>query len=97
MMDATHALFYSWFAEVAEGANNRLDAAIRAIGTNTDAERREAGRFILGEFRDSRYSEYAEWRRFMFRLYRGVPPGIDPLDPAHFDTVFDAVDRPNSA
>jgi hypothetical protein len=91
MTDATHALFYSWFAEIAEGSGNRLDQAIGMIGGNSDRERREAGRFLLGELHDSRYSEYAEWLRIMFRLYDGVPRGIDPLDPAHFDTVCDAV------
>ena len=79
MTDATHALFYSWFAEIAEGAGNRLDEAIALIGANTDRERREAGRFLLGQLRDSRFSEYAEWLRIMFRLYEGVPRGIDPL------------------
>jgi hypothetical protein len=91
MTDATHGLFYSWFAEIAEGAGNRLDEAIRMIGSNTEPERREAGRFLLGELRDSRFSEYAEWLRIMFRLYDGVPSGIDPLDPARFDTVWEAV------
>jgi hypothetical protein len=91
MTDATHALFYSWFAEIAEGAGNRLDQAIRLFGSNSDHERRAAGRFLLEELHDSRYSEYAEWLRIMFRLYKGVPADIDPLDPAKFDTVCDAV------
>jgi hypothetical protein len=91
MMDATHALFYSWFAEIAEGANNRLDEAIRLIGSNSEKERREAGLFLLRELRDSRFSEYAEWIRFMFRQYDGLPEEIDPLDPAHFDQVCDCV------
>ncbi len=91
MMDATHALFYSWFAEIAEGANDRLDEAIRLIGSNTDGERRRAGRFLLQELWDSRYSEYAEWIRIMFRQYDGVPADIDPLDPSRYDLVCDAV------
>ena len=91
MMDATHVLFYSWFAEIAEGANNRLNEAIRLLGANTDGERRQAGRFLLQELGDSRYSEYAEWIRFMFHQYDGVPAGIDPLDPSRFDLVCDAV------
>jgi hypothetical protein len=91
MTDATHSLFYSWFAEIAEGANNRLDHAIRMVGSNTDRERREAGRFLLGELHDSRFSEYAEWIRFMFRQYDGLPADVDPLDPARFDLVWDCV------
>ena len=91
MTDAAHALFYSWFAEIAEGAGNRLDHALRIIGANSDRERRDAARFLLGELHDSRYSEYAEWLRIMFRLYDGVRADVDPLDPAHLDTVWDAV------
>ena len=91
MTDATHALFYSWFAEIAEGAGNRLDQGIAMIGGNSERERRDAGRFMLRELHDSRFSEYAEWLRIMFRLYDAVPKGIDPLDPVHFDTVWDAV------
>lgn len=92
MTDATHGLFYSWFAEIAEGAGNRLDEAIAKAGTNTVAERRAAGRFLLEQLHSSRYSEYAEWLRVMFRLYPGVPRDIDPIDPRHFDTVADAID-----
>ena len=91
MMDATHSLFYSWFAQIAEGADGRLDEAAARIGGNTEAERREAGRFMLAQLRDSRYSEYAEWIRVMFRLYPGVAALPDPLDPASFDTVYEAV------
>jgi len=91
MTDATHGLFYSWFAEIAEGANGRLDEAIARIGSNSDKERLEAGRFLLTQLRDSRYSEYAEWLRIMFRLYAGVPRDLDPLDPAHFDIVAAAL------
>ena len=91
MTDATHGLFYSWFAQIVEGAGNRLSEAIAKIGTNTDAERRAAGRFLMEQLRDSRYSEYAEWLRYMFRLYSGVPKDIDPLDPQHFHTVADAI------
>jgi hypothetical protein len=91
MTDAAHGLFYSWFAEIAEGAGNRLDQALRLFGANSDRERREAGRFLLGELRDSRCSEYAQWLRTMFHLYDGVKDDLDPLDPAHFDTVWDAV------
>lgn len=92
MTDATHGLFYSWFAQIVEGAGGRLDAAARLIGSNSVAERRAAGRFLMTELRDSRHSEYAGWLRTMFRLYRGVPADIDPLDPAHFETVADAID-----
>lgn len=92
MMDATHGLFYSWFAEIVEGANNRLDSAIEMIGSNSRKERLEAGRFILRELRDSRYCEYAEWLRTMFRLYDGVAETADPLDPDNFDRVYEAVE-----
>jgi len=91
MTDATHGLFYSWFAQVAEGSANRLDEALSLVGNNTDEERRAAGRFLLQQLRDSRYSEYAEWLRTMFRLYPGVPADIDPLAPEHFDLVADAI------
>ncbi len=91
MLDPTHALFYSWFAEIVEGANNRLDEAIALIGDNSIGARKRAGRFLLQELKDSRYSEYAAWIRYMFRLYDGVVK--DPLDPAGFDMVWDAVSR----
>jgi len=91
MTDATHGLFYSWFAQIVEGAGNRLDEAISKIGTNTEKERRVAGRFLLEQLRDSRYTEYAEWLRYMFRLYSAVPKDIDPLDPKHFSTVANAI------
>ncbi len=90
MTDATHGLFYSWFAQIAEGAGNRLDQAIALVGSNTTKERRAAGKFLLTQLQDSRYSEYAEWLRYMFRLYHGVPRDIDPLAPDHFDTVAEA-------
>ncbi len=93
MMDATHALFYSWFAQIVEGSANRLDDALARVGANSEAERREAGRFLLTQLWDSRYSEYAEWVRDMFRLYDGVPRGLDPVAPEHFDTVYEAVRR----
>src|SRR5512135_1021166 len=44
MTDATHGLFYSWFAQIAEGAGNRLNEAIALIGPNTEAARRAAGK-----------------------------------------------------
>ena len=91
MTDATHGLFYSWFAEIVEGAGNRLTEALARVGKNSDQERRAAGKFLMEQLRASRYSEYAEWLRYMFRLYKGVPKNIDPLDPKQFDTVADAV------
>jgi hypothetical protein len=91
MTDATHGLFYSWFSQIAEGAGNRLDEALRKIGGNSDGERRTAARFMLEQLRDSRYSEYAEWLRYMFRLYSAVPKQIDPLDPKCLDVVADAI------
>ena len=91
MTDATHGLFYSWFAQIVEGAGNRLDDATRKIGGNSEKERRAAGRFLMEQLWDSRYSEYAEWLRYMFRLYRAVPKDIDPLDPKHFNKVYNAL------
>ena len=91
MTDATHGLFYSWFAQIVEGAGNRLNDAIARIGSNTDKERRAAGKLLMEQLRDSRYSEYAEWLRYMFRLYRGLPKELDPLDPKNFDVVADAI------
>jgi hypothetical protein len=84
-------LFYSWFAQIVEGAGNRLTEALERVGTNSDQERRAAGKFLMEQLRDSRYSEYAEWLRYMFRLYQGVPKDIDPLEPKHFDMVADAI------
>ena len=86
MTDATHGLFYSWFAQIVEGAGNRLDEALRLVGSNTERERRDAARFLLGQLRDSRVSEYAEWLRYMFRLYPGTPKDTDPLEPAALDS-----------
>ena len=91
MTDATHGLFYSWFAQIVEGAGNRLDEATGKVGGNSEKERRAAGRFLMEQLWDSRYSEYAEWLRYMFRLYRGVPRDIDPLNPKNFDTVANAI------
>ncbi len=99
MLDATHGLFYSWFAAVAEGATGRLDQAIAMVGSNTDSERRRAGRFLLEQLRDARYSEYAEWLRTMYGHYTrpagssgaDASRGTDLLDPAGFDTLWDAV------
>ena len=91
MTDATHGLFYSWFAQIAEGAGSRLDEALALAGGNSEKERRAAGKFMMEQLQDSRYSEYAEWLRYMFRLYRGVPKEIDPLNPRYFDTVADAI------
>ena len=92
MTDATHSLLYSWFAEIAEGRRGKLDTGLNAIGGNSEDERRRAGLILLGELQDSRYSEYTEWLRFMFRLYGGAE-AADPLDPACFDQVYDAVQR----
>jgi hypothetical protein len=91
MTDAAHGLFYSWFAQIVEGAGNRLSDALEMIGANTDKERRFASAFLLEQLRDSRYSEYADWLRYMFRLYEGVPRKIDPLEPRYLDVVADAI------
>jgi len=91
MTDAAHGLFYSWFAQIVEGAGNRLSDALEMIGTNTDKERRFASVFLLEQLHDSRYSEYADWLRYMFRLYQGVPKKIDPLESKHLDLVADAI------
>lgn len=91
MTDAAHGLFYSWFAQIVEGAGNRLSQAIEMLGANSDNERRAAARFLLQQLQDSRYSEYAEWLRYMFRLYPGVSRKIDPLEPKHLDKVADAI------
>lgn len=91
MTDATHGLFYSWFAQIVEGAGNHLNDAIARIGSNTEKERRAAAKVLLEQLRDSRYSEYAGWLRYMFRLYRGVPKDLDPLDPKNLDIVADAI------
>src|SRR6266581_6712087 len=40
MTDATHGLFYSWFAQIVEGAGNQLSAALGMVGSNTPGERR---------------------------------------------------------
>src|SRR5271165_6075390 len=91
MTDATHGLFYSWFAQIVEGAGNRLSDALQLVGGNTEQERRAAAKFLHEQLRDSRVSEYAEWLRYMFRLYPGVPKDRDPLEPAMLDRVADAI------
>jgi hypothetical protein len=90
MIDVAHGCFYSWFAEVVEGNRGRLDDAIRAVGGNTEKERNDAARLLIAELQDSRYSEYAEWLRVMFRLYDGVGE-LDPLEPENFDVVAQAL------
>lgn len=91
MMDVAHGAFYSWFAQVAEGRRGQLDAIIEALGRNSAVERKRAGSLLMTELGDSRFSEYAEWLRFMFRLYTG--DDCDPLDPALYETVCEAVAR----
>lgn len=92
MMDVAHGCFYSWFAEVVEGRRGRLDAITQATGRNSEAERRKVGALLINELQDARFSEYAEWLRFMFRLYPGVAQ-LDPLDPKNYDAVYEAVKR----
>jgi hypothetical protein len=93
MTDATHGLLYSWFAEIAEGRRGRLDAVLAALAGNSESARRCAGKMLLDELWDSRHSEYAEWLRFMFRLYGDAADDADPLDPAGFDALYDMVQR----
>jgi hypothetical protein len=91
MTDIAHGLFYSWFAQIAEGTGGKLNDAIALFGKNTDKERRQAAKYMLEQLWDSRYSEYAEWIRYMFRLYDGVPKGIDPLKAENCEKVADAI------
>ena len=90
MADPTHALFYSWFAEIAEGARGRLDAVLEKLGSNSEDERRDAGRELVGELGASAQSEYCDWIRQMFVNYAG---GNQPdlLDPNYFDGLCNAV------
>lgn len=90
MMDVTHGCMYSWFAQIAEGRRGRLDNILATIGHNTESERKQTGAMLLEELQDARYTEYAEWLRFMFRLYDGMKDS-DPLDPANFDRLWEAV------
>ena len=90
MMDVAHGSFYSWFAEIVEGNRGQLDEATRALGGNSKTERDAAGRMMIEELQEGRFTEYAEWLRFMFRLYDGVEH-LDPLDPANFDAVQSAI------
>jgi hypothetical protein len=71
MMDVAHGSFYSWFAEIVEGNRGQLDEATRALGGNSKTERDAAGRMMIEELQEGRFTEYAEWLRFMFRLYDG--------------------------
>jgi len=89
MMDMTHGLCYSWFAQVAEGRRGRLDEAFAALGRNSEHQRLQAGRAMLQELADSRYSEYGEWLRYMFRLYPGAP--ADPLLPEAAEQTYAAI------
>ncbi len=90
MMDVAHGCFYSWFAQIVEGHRGRLDEAIAALGGNSRSERAIAGRMLVEELQDGRFTEYAEWLRGMFRLYPGLEE-IDPLDPVSYDAVESAV------
>ena len=92
MMDVAHGCFYSWFAEVVEGRRGRLDEIVQAAGRNSEKERRKVGALLIDELQDARYSEYAEWLRFMFRLYPGMAE-LDPLDPGNYDAVYEAVKK----
>ena len=83
MVDVAHGCFYSWFAEVVEGRRGRLDEIIAVLGRNSQKERKKVGALLIEELQDSRYTEYAEWLRFMFRLYEGVGD-LDPLDPVNY-------------
>ena len=88
MMDPTHGLAYSWFAQAAEGSAGRMDEIIAAIGANSSSERANVGRMLLADLHESRYSEYAEWIRTMFGFYL---EGEDLLDPDAFDDVAAAM------
>ncbi|MGK0184753.1 MAG: hypothetical protein ACI9R3_000527 [Verrucomicrobiales bacterium] len=90
MADPTHALFYSWFAEIAEGSRGRLDSVIEQLGSNSEKERRAAGRGLVGELGSSAQSEYCDWIRQMFASY-GIGNEIDALDPKKFDVLCEAV------
>lgn len=90
MMDVAHGCFYSWFAEVVEGRRGRLDAIIHELGDNEESNRRRVGKLLVDELQDARFSEYAEWLRFMFRLYDGARD-LDPLDPGNYEAVYEAV------
>ena len=88
MMDPTHGLAYSWFAQAAEGSGGRIDDIIVALGDNSAGARAKAGRMLLADLRESRYSEYAEWIRTMFGFYLD---GQDLLDPDSFDAVAESM------
>lgn len=92
MMDVTHACMYSWFAQVAEGRRGHLDAILATLGDNSEQHRKRTGLMLLEELQDSRHTEYAEWLRFMFRLYDGLD-NRDPLDPKNFEQLWEAVNR----
>lgn len=92
MADPTHALFYSWFAEIAEGARGRLDDVLENLGSNSENERRDAGRELVGELGASAQSEYCDWIRQMFANYGGGGGNeLDLLDPNYFDGLCNAV------
>ena len=88
MMDPTHGLAYSWFAQAAEGSGGRIDDIIAALGDNSASARAKVGRMLLTDLRESRYSEYAEWIRMMFGFYLDDQ---DLLDPDAFDAVAEAM------
>ena len=71
--------------EVAAGNLAGTQAAVNRPPDNVVTEGIHRG------LRDSRYSEYAEWLRYMYGLYSGVPKNIDPLEPKHLDLVADAI------
>ncbi|MFT5108667.1 MAG: hypothetical protein ACI8XO_000780 [Verrucomicrobiales bacterium] len=57
MMDVAHGCFYSWFAEIVEGNCGQLDAAIGARGDNSEAERSRAGKMLISELQDGRFTK----------------------------------------
>jgi len=90
MMDTTHGLFYSWFAQIAEGKSNIIDEAITTLSNNNEACRKNAGKTLYMALQDSRYSEYGEWLRTMFSLYL-EDKTVDPLSLENFDLVYDSM------
>jgi hypothetical protein len=91
MTDPVHGLFYSWFAQIAEGKSGSIDKIIAALGGNSPECRKKAGRMLLDAIQDSRYSEYAEWLRIMFSFYLDGKDA-DPLDPQNFDALCSAME-----
>ncbi len=90
MYDATHGLSYTWFLQLALGSRHNDQEIFAALAGTDEDQRRYAGRLLLTELHDARFSEAYGWIEQMFQLY--MPHAdIDVMDPHNYDQVYEAV------